>query len=136
EDITKEEINGLGNHLGSYEINIRTSIYNYDFEVFYNHIFEDGSGTRLRNTPDGRYGVYISDTEENKWINALMYEFYYTKNQSKNSSTTDGTDNYFNNNLYQSGWTYENRVLGIPFITLRDSRFRIGNNIFVAHHFG
>ena len=62
--------------------------------------------------------------------------FYYTKNQSKNTPTTDGIDNYFNNNLYRSGWTYENRVLGVPFITLDPERFRISNNKILVHHFG
>src|SRR5690606_37697022 len=74
--------------------------------------------------------------EEKKWWDAVMYEFYYTKNQSKNSLSTDGMDNYFNNHLYRSGWTYGSRILGLPFITLQDSRFRVGNSIFIAHHLG
>src|SRR5690606_9124514 len=111
-------------------------IRNYDIEFIYNHIFEDGSGSRFVNRPDGRNGIFISDIENKKWADGFMYEFYYTKNQSKNSLSTDGTDNYFNNNLYRSGWTYESRILGVPFITLKDSRFRVGNSIFVAHHLG
>ena len=128
--ISEQEINGLGNHLGSYEVNIKTILANYNVEIIYNHLFEDGSGSLLRNTPDGRYGVFIEDPTAtiDSWIQAVMYEFYYTKNQSKNTPTTDGQDNYFNNNLYRSGWTYENRVLGLPFITLGPDRFRITNN--------
>ena len=92
----------------------------------------------LRNTPDGRYGIFIEDPAAplDSWFQAVMYEFYYTKNQSKNTPTTDGEDNYFNNNLYRSGWTYENRVLGLPFITLGPDRFRIANNKILAHHIG
>src|SRR5690606_18438486 len=134
--VSEQEINGLGNHLGSYEINLKTSVRNYDIEFIYNHIFEAGSGSRFVNRPDGRYGIFISDIENKKWVDGLMYEFYYTKNQSKNSLSTDGTDNYFNNNLYRSGWTYESRILGVPLITLNDSRFRVGNSLFVAHHVG
>ena len=88
------------------------------------------------NFPDGRYGIFISDIQEEIWIDGFMYEFYYTKNQSKNSLSTDGMDNYFNNNLYRSGWTYGSRILGVPLITLKDTRFRVGNSIFVAHHLG
>ena len=134
--VSEQEINGLGNHLGSYEVELRTSIQNYNVEIIWNHIFEDGSGSHLKNTPDGRYGVYISDTREGQLVDALMYEFYYTKDQSQGSLTSDGTDNYFNNNLYRSGWTYESRVLGVPFFTLNENRFRIGNNRFIVHHLG
>lgn len=130
------EVNGLGNHLGSYIAGIKTSIGNYNINVIYNHLFEDGSGMRLGNTPDGRYGVFVEDKEAGKWIDAFMYEFYYTKHQSYTSSGTDGKDNYFNNNLYRSGWTYKNRILGLPFITLDSERFRVANNNVVAHHLG
>ncbi|MBE7639203.1 hypothetical protein GUB10_02560 [Salegentibacter sp. BLCTC] len=136
--ISEQEINGLGNHLGSYEVNIKTKLSGYNVELIYNHLFEDGSGSLLRNTPDGRYGVFVENTRAplDSWLQALMYEFYYTKNQSKNTPTTDGEDNYFNNNLYRSGWTYENRILGLPFISLGPDRFRIANNKIIAHHLG
>lgn len=132
----EQEINGLGNHLGSYEIYLNTSISHFDVELIYNTIFEDKSGMILRNTPDGRYGIYLRDREEEKWIGAFMYEFFYTKHQSHSTPTPDGDDNYFNNNLYRSGWTYEGRVLGLPFILLDEERFRIGVNNLMAHHLG
>ena len=136
--VSEQEVNGLGNHLGSYEIKIKTVLADYNVEILYNHLFEDGSGSVLRNTPDGRYGIFVEDPTAavDSWFQAVMYEFYYTKNQSKNTPTTDGEDNYFNNNLYRSGWTYENRVLGLPFITLGPDRFRIANNKLLAHHIG
>ncbi|MCF4102686.1 capsule assembly Wzi family protein [Gillisia sp. M10.2A] len=131
-----EEVNALGNQLGSYEVYINTTINNYNVQFIYNHLFEDGSGLVLRNTPDGRYGIFIESPEKDSWVNAFMYEFYYTKDQSDKNITTDGEDNYFNNNLYRSGWTYDSKVLGLPFITLNDNRFRVNNNKVVAHHVG
>lgn len=136
DNVNGEETNALGNHLGSYEIYINSNIAGYDFQLIYNHLFEDGSGRVLRNTPDGRYGIFIKNREQGGWINALMYEFYYTKNQSAASPTSDGIDNYFNNNLYRSGWTYEQRILGVPFITLDNERFRVANNKVLVHHLG
>ncbi|MCM4158751.1 capsule assembly Wzi family protein [Antarcticibacterium flavum] len=136
DDVEGQEVNALGNHLGSYVAGVKTSIQNYNVEFIYNHIFEDGSGRRLGNTPDGRYGIFITDKEPGKWVDAFMYEFFYTKHQSRTSSGTDGADNYFNNNLYRSGWTYENRILGVPFIFLDEERFRVINNIVAAHHVG
>ncbi|CAL66946.1 capsule assembly Wzi family protein [Christiangramia forsetii] len=138
-----EEVNALGNQIGSYELKIKTKINDVDFQFLYNHIFEDNSGLKGGNFPDGRYAVYFEDNRDtfwgSSWLKAFMYEFYYTKNQSRDrkSSEVDGADNYFNNNLYQSGWTYRNQILGVPFILLNeDTRFRIGTNILTVHHLG
>ena len=137
-----QEVNALGNQIGSYEIRIKTKIRDVDFKFLYNHIFEDASGMKGGNFPDGRYAVYFEDNRDTfwgtSWLKAFMYEFYYTKNQSRGrkSSEEDGADNYFNNNLYRSGWTYNKQVLGMPFILLNDIRFRIGTNITTVHHLG
>jgi hypothetical protein len=136
DDVSGEEANALGNQLGSYEIYLNTSISHYNVQLLYNTLFEDKSGLMLRNTPDGRYGFYIEDQDPDKWLQAFMYEYYYTRNQSKNFPTPDGKDNYFNNNLYRSGWTYQSRVIGLPFILINDQRERIGDNNIVAHHIG
>jgi len=131
-----QEANALGNHLGSYEVYLTTSVNDYKVEILYNHLFEDGSGRVLRNTPDGRYGIFVKSPDSDNLVNSVMYEFYYTRDQSDDDITTDGNDNYFNNNLYRSGWTYENRILGVPFITLDVDRFRINNNKIIVHHVG
>lgn len=132
-----EEKNALGNHVGSYEIYLKTSYRDYGVTLIYNTFFEDGSGMMLRNTPDGRYGIFISDIEEESaWFNAFLYEYYFSRHQSKSTPTPDGKDNYFNHNLYRSGWTYEQRVLGLPFMMLDEDRYRIAHNNIVAHHVG
>ena len=134
--VGEQEINGLGNHLGGYEVQLNTSFSHYNVSLIYNTIFEDFSGIKLRNTPDGRYGIYIKDQQPEKWVQAIMYEYYFTRNQSKNYPTVDGKDNYFNNHLYRSGWTYEKRIIGLPFIMLDQDRFRVAHNNIVAHHIG
>ncbi|MFD2832695.1 capsule assembly Wzi family protein [Gramella sp. AN32] len=142
-EVGREEVNALGNQIGSYEINVKTKIQDVDFHFIYNTIFDDGSGMKMGNFPDGRYAVYFEDNRDTfwgrDWLKKFMYEFYYTKNQSRDraGSLVDGADNYFNNNLYRSGWTYQNRVIGIPFILLNEeTRFRIGTNILTVHHLG
>lgn len=134
--VGEQEINGLGNHLGGYEIHLKTIFSHFNISLFYNTIFEDFSGIKLRNTPDGRYGIFIEDQEQNKWVEAFVYEFYFTRNQSKNYPTIDGKDNYFNNHLYRSGWTYENRIIGLPFILLNEDGIGVAHNNIVAHHIG
>lgn len=142
EDIGGQEVNALGNQIGSYELKLKSKLKGFDFQFLYNHIFEDASGMKMGNFPDGRYALYIEDNRDTfwgtPWLKALMYEIYYTKNQSRDrlSSSNDGPDNYFNNNLYRSGWTYKNRVIGTPFILLTNERFRIGTNILLVHHLG
>lgn len=137
-----QEVNALGNQLGSVELQVKTKINDLDVQFIYNNIFEDGSGLKGGNLPDGRYTFYVEDNRDTfwgtSWLKAFMYEIYYTKNQSKDrvSSEVDGNDNYFNNNLYRSGWTYESRILGVPFINLKEERFRVGNNKILVHHIG
>lgn len=137
DDVQGQEANALGNHLGSYEVYVNTSFSHYDVNLIYNTIFEDNSGRVLGNTPDGRYGIFLQDQDDDyKIVEALMYEFYYTRDQSKNTPTGDGKDNYFNNNLYRSGWTYQKKILGAPFFLLDDERFRIAHNSIRVHHLG
>lgn len=139
DNVNGEEANALGNHIGVYEVGMKGRINKYEVELIYNHLFEDGSGRVLYNMPDGRYGLFINDIYKltaDSWVKSFMYEFYYTRDQSEGSGTTDGNDNYFVNNLYRSGWTYESRVIGVPFITINDARTRVSNNTFVVHHFG
>jgi len=44
-----------------------------------------------------------------------LYEYVDTTNQSGGFGVS-GRDNYFMNKLYRSGWTYDGRTLGLPFI--------------------
>ncbi len=142
ESVGGQEVNALGNQIGSYELNVETKVRDLDVHFIYNSIFEDGSGMKMGNFPDGRYALFIEDNRDTfwgaSWLKAIMYELYYTKNQSRDrqSSVVDGSDNYFSNNLYRSGWTYNEHILGMPFILLNDSQFGIGTNIVLVHHVG
>ena len=128
--------NALGNHLGSYELWIKNRFSNSEAGLFYNSIFEDGSGSRFDNFPDGRYGIFFRTADKNKWVNSLIYEFYYTKNQSHDVNTW-GADNYLGHFLmYNSGWTYKNRIIGSPFFTYDPELVLIINNKFIVHHLG
>lgn len=128
--------NALGNNLGSYEVILNTRWNDHRITLLWNSIFEDGSGQRLGNTPDGRYGIFIEDTRQRYWVRALMYEFYHTKHQSHTTTGPHKYDNYFNNGVYASGWTYLGKTIGLPFFTPRDEGYGVGNNVFLAHHLG
>ena len=127
--------NVLGNHLGSWELYVDKNFPNYSLGFIYNNIFEDGSGSRLDNFPDGRYGIYFQNNEKDRLVNALIYEFYYTRHQSHNVNQW-GSDNYLGHGVYAPGWTYEGRILGAPFFTYDENAGVIVNNKFSVHHFG
>jgi len=56
------------------------------------------------------------------------------------SDSTYGRDNYFNHYIYQSGWTYKNKIIGNPLFSVGDSKTKdqmyIINNRIKAHHIG
>ncbi len=109
-----DQQNVLGNHLGSYflEYKLKTKIAKFSF--YWEHPFEDGSGTSFKNFPDGIWGVFAS-LENSSFFKSLLYEYVDTTNQSGKGGVS-GNDNYFNNRGYKSGWTYDGRTIGIPFI--------------------
>ncbi|UZH54633.1 hypothetical protein JRG66_11715 [Salinimicrobium tongyeongense] len=126
----------IANHLGGYEVSFtRTNPY-FDLQFFYNSIFDDLSGRRMENFPDGRYGFYYISHEDNAPVQSVLYEFYYTMHQSKNSPGFHKYDDYLNNGTYKSGWTFQDKVIGSTFFTLRDPIEGIINNRFIAHHLG
>src|SRR5690606_28161701 len=126
--------NGGANHILGWEGNISKKFKTFYIEAFIQHLMEDRSGAKLGNAPDGRYGIFVRSADRNKFFNSIMYEFYTTHDQSLG---VDGVaDNYFNDGIYNSGWTYENRVLGAPFFTVDPEGEGIINNRFSVHHLG
>ncbi|PKA84348.1 capsule assembly protein Wzi [Ulvibacter sp. MAR_2010_11] len=138
EDITYN--NALGNHLGSFLLDYEFTGGVGIFSVYHEHPFEDGSGTRWANFPDGVWGVFFAP-ENKKIIASALYEFIDTSSQS-GTGVGSGFDNYFSNNLYRSGWTYERNTIGMPFIlvdpsiVITDTNTPIISNRAKIHHFG
>lgn len=126
----------IANHLGSYELFFTRKFLDFSLQFFYNSIFDDISGRRMENFPDGRYGLFYSARDKGNLVNSVLYEFNYTMHQSKDSKGFHKFDNYLNNGTYKSGWTYKNRVLASPFFTLDKESPGLSNNMFIAHHLG
>ncbi len=138
--IEGETLNKLGNHLGTillkYELKNKLGV----FSIYHDHYIEDGSGTRWANFPDGLWGIYFKPKNQNI-ISSVLYEYIDTVDQS-GISIGSGKDNYFSNSIYRSGWTYEQNVIGIPFIlynknmSLNSTEPRFISNRSKTHHFG
>ena len=131
-----DQQNALGNTLGGYELSISNKFRKFKLAAFYNHLFEDGSGMMLRNTPDGRYGIFYEADSKKQLINSVIYELTYSQHHSYTFPTVDGPDNYFRHGVYKSGWTYKDRILGSPFFTLNPEGEGLINDKFTAHHIG
>ena len=109
-----EVTNAVGNHLGSYFLQYEFDTTVGDFAVYHEHPFEDGSGTAFKNIPDGVWGVLLNP-ENSRFVKSILLEYVTTKDQS-GADTGRDSDNYFNNTVYRSGWTYEGNIIGFPFI--------------------
>ncbi len=136
-----DQLNAVGNHLGSYylEYGFQSSIGK--FSMYHEHPFEDGSGTRLANFPDGIWGINFKPSDIAP-ISSVLYEYVTTKNQS-GSDGGSGVDNYFNSLIYKSGWTYDSNIIGLPFFVFDPSLVFDENeqnpvivNSVSAHHIG
>lgn len=131
---TSDQVNALGNSLGYYSLEYTYTDVAGVFRFYHEHPFEDGSGTGLKNFPDGIWGFYYSLKEEqySSILKGFLLEYVSTVSQSGRTGRS-GRDNYFNNGIYRSGWTYEGNTIGLPFIEVPDNNrieaFHLGVNI-------
>ena len=142
-----ESINRLGNHLGSRNFGLDVDFRNYKTGIYWQTIFEDGSGRAYRNIKDGLWGIYLHSKDKNVPISGVVYEFIHTTDQSGPSDLPTptfpkggGNDNYFNNYIYRMGWTFHDMTIGTPLITSPailqgDRNDYIRNNKVIANHF-
>ncbi len=138
-------INRIGNHLGSRNHGIDITLNTLEGGFYLQDIMDDLSGWRRQNFPDGLWGAWLRFKEENRTVQALLYEYLQTTDQSGPLHDLDGevlggNDNYFNHGHYRSGWSYYGYTLGTPLITspiLNDPpTHRFMNNRVRAHHLG
>jgi len=144
-----ESLNKIGNHLGSWHYGVDIKLDKYLIGIYYQTIFEDYSGFSKFIMKDGLWGLSLKTKDAKKLISAFTYEFVHTSYQSGppeaiHTAKSKGNDNFFNNGIYKSGWTYNHFTIGTPLIsspallddgTIYTTNY-ISNNRVVAHHFG
>ena len=113
-----------------------------------------GSGSPRSGLAELNSGSYsASGSAETISYTSFIWEFWHTKTQTSpglhvppeewegdphyddQGHRFGGQDNYFNHGVYQA-WSYHNRILGVPLITLDPSINRVVNNRLIAHHLG
>jgi hypothetical protein len=127
--INNEKLNAQGNHLLSQTLCITTQVRKWKLNFYWQDIQEDarprfiGTG---QNNKDGLWG--ISATQD-VWpfIGTILFEVLKTSDQSgpwhdRDGMVFGGNDNYYNNGIYQDGWTYWGRTIGMPLLSLTNNR--------------
>ena len=154
-----DSLNALGNHLGREHLRVSYHADRYTLTFYHDIPWDDASGTDFRSFPDGTYCLYYGANDRDRWVTDVIYEFYYTKYQSGSRHdrpatpeeiaeqdpddpfygrrVIGGCDNYFNNGIYRSGWTYYRHTIGSPLMTAATGdRLGIVNNRVIGHHVG
>lgn len=116
-----------------------------DWTISFQHEipYNDKSGMRFQNFPDGVNTFAFSFKDKNRWVSDILYELYYTRYQSGSiriepvdkdgwvippapgmAYTYIGIDDYFNNGDFRSGWTYYGRPITSPLFYSAGTRDR------------
>lgn len=134
DSLSTEQINALGNHLGIWDFGISGYYKSIDFQVYYEHYFEDFSGINFSNGLDGLWGLTLQP-KNIKFINRFLFEYLKTDDQS---SSKDEVDSYYFNSVYRSGWTNLYDIIGNSFITSRGTgdTLSIADNRMKVIHMG
>jgi hypothetical protein len=162
-----EAVNAAGDHLGVYDLGTEITLKNFRIQIYQQTPFEDASGNNPFNG-DRLLGVSLRSRDERSLVAGVLYEFLHTTHQSgpgrpdpsgdalwedgDRGHPYGGRDNYYNNYLYKTGWTYQDRIIGTPlfFTKSRAKRyipgfvdpdeggfnFNVVNNRIIAHHLG
>lgn len=142
-----EQINMGGNHLISQSMRFDIRLGATEIGAYWQNINED-KPIRLMwnsvNVYDGLWGFSIKN-KEFPIVKGFLYEYLNTTDQNgpfhdRDGIVYGGADSYFNNYLYNSGWTNFGRTIGTPFITSpvynNDGSIQLLNTRVQAHHFG
>jgi hypothetical protein len=152
-----DQENVLGDHRGRELFQLNWRADKFTFLAAHDRPFEDGSGVRFKNFPDGVTTIGISLNDRDKWVTDVLYEYVFTRSQSgsvhRRAARPDelaknpdklwkypgGRDNYFNNSEYASGWTNYGRTIGLALLTPMPVNadglvLGVANNRIRAHH--
>jgi hypothetical protein len=120
-----DAFNRSGNHLGTLDLGFEINTNKFQFLLYRQNIYEDGSLAYLSNISDGLNGIsfnFINHNDKKIEINKIVLEYLSTMSQGGGTGSDNlnarlrGEDNYFNNAIYREGWTYNGNIIGTAFI--------------------
>ncbi len=133
-----DQVNVLGNHIGRELLRVNWNHRAFTMSLQYDKPFEDGSGMKYKNAPDGIWSLQYMSRDRDAWVTDVVLEYIGTTWQSgpkhdrpateEEMAEQDpeshfygkiilgGEDDYFWHSVYRSGWTNAGRVIGLPLI--------------------
>lgn len=116
--LTTDQLNVLGNHLGTYDLSASFDFKDFSIKNYWQFLWEDLSGLVPLNWRDGLVGIEVG-LKETPLLSKVIFEIVRTNSQDADHSITDGVlliaaDDFLNNSVYRSGWTYLNNIIGSP----------------------
>lgn len=128
-----EQINVLGNHLGTWDMGFDWQSEEFEASFIWHHLFDDGSGQRMRNGSDGMLRTVLkrrdTGSQERHFVEEFVFEHINTTNSSGwgGSDSPDGSslfdefgfrlggrETYYTNGIYANGWTYLGQPMHNP----------------------
>ena len=147
---SNDQHNTIGNQLGGEVLRLDWRGNGWKATLQHDIPYEDRSGMRFENFPDGVNTLWFGFDKKDRWISDVVYEYQYTMWQSgtmhlkSEELVLRGGDNYFNNGDYCSGWTYYGRTVGDPLMVPKGTHTEkwtgrnlvkgVENNRLKAHH--
>lgn len=128
-----DQINALGNHLGSFDLRGSYKFRNFTVSSYWQFLWEDGSGMTISKWRDGLGGFSIK-LKDKAIIDKFVFEVVRTNDQNAYKTDENGNpfiepDNFFNNGVYKGGWTYNDQIIGSPLFLIFDVVNSKVNNI-------
>lgn len=134
--------NVIGNSVAAYEFGLQYNHQQYTASITRLFYLEDKVSTRFRSPWDGVWAFNFSTEQKDRFITDVIYEHINTIQQDAKPSEGRGRAMYYHNDVYRSGWTYNEQVLGLPLILFNpedlylEEGSNIKNNMIIAHHIG
>lgn len=129
------EANALGNHLGITEWTWDQKINDYRLQINYQKPFEDAGSMQYLSFKDFLVGIRLQFPDRSM-LKSIYFEWVRSMSQggpgfpdpAGEIDTEEenygykfgGRDDYYNNWLYQSGWTFKNRIMSNPLFLTYD----------------
>jgi len=139
-------VNALGSHIGFFDFGFELPLANSTLSFYHHDPFEDKLGFTRYYFYDQISGLSWQQ-KRGEIVQEVLYEFVYTEHQGgpglpdplPGNDSEDlslnygyrygGRDDYYNNFLYQSGWTFRQRSIGTPLFLTEQRGKRVGVNV-------
>jgi hypothetical protein len=110
--------------LGTYNLGGSYRFKGVTLTNYWEFLWEDSSGLTPFNWRDGMVGLSLK-LHQSGWVDRFVIEVVRTNDQDAYKVGEDGVpfiepDHFFNNGVYNSGWTYGDRIIGSPMFLIFD----------------